>query len=203
MSFSSSNQRHFATRFQKDRCAGQVRTRGHRAGGGHAACFQGHMVADWNGTTVRETIPWFNGLNMGRSPENMARNMVITNVPPWLRILKISHWLVNYQGIPHFQTHLHILGPNVGVLAANVLSWSKNIEFFHGFCWLRPTAWLQLWRKTTKHGQSCHPLSHLLSCHVRPSLAAKPFVLATPILAQLVIQSSPYFQMPRPHSQRW
>lgn len=38
MSFSSSNQRHFATRFQKDRCAGQVRTRGHRGGGGHAAC---------------------------------------------------------------------------------------------------------------------------------------------------------------------
>jgi hypothetical protein len=44
------------------------------------------------------------------------------------------------------------LGPNVGVLATNVLPGSKNVEFSLGFCWLRPTAWLQLWRKTTKHG---------------------------------------------------
>jgi len=28
----------------------------------------------------------------GISPENIVKTMVITNVPPWLRILKISHW---------------------------------------------------------------------------------------------------------------
>jgi hypothetical protein len=41
------------------------------------------VVADWNGTTAKffcckniwEPIPWFNGLYMGSSPENMARNI--------------------------------------------------------------------------------------------------------------------------------
>jgi len=150
MSFSSSNQRHFATRFQKDRSAGQVRTRGHRGGwlerdNGQVFLLQKHLG---NHPLVQWPI-------YGKIPRKYGQKYQKYGTFTYLHdcwILKISHWLVNYQGIPHFQTHLHILGPNVGVLATNVLSGSKNVEFSHGFCWLRPTAWLQLWRKTTKHG---------------------------------------------------